>query len=402
MKRRFIVEFQHQEDILMAVRQFRDSGFEIEDAFTPYAVHGLDEVAGVKRSRLGYLCGIIGLSAAGLGLYFQYWVSAVDWPLNIGGKPLASIPAFIPVTFEIGVLVAGLSTVAAFLAVSRLFPGKRHRSVSSRSTTDRFVLTLAANSQDFDPEVAQGIADHHHAVESRLERKSETRLGRGIEKEESEGGLGRLNWLLAAVLAVLVGLNLLIVPRSERRGSEFLPEMIDPVAAESFSAAPGLPNGQVIQAPPRGTISRGRNPLSTASGSGVATLRLEPGPEGASLAAALDNPFSQSDQDEVARGGDVFLTYCQLCHGPTGLGDGTVAKRGFPAPPSLLADNALSMADGQIYHVISEGQGNMPAHASQIDPLDRWRAVLRVRELQAAASPAPDSPPVTHDEETVE
>ncbi len=402
MKRHFTVEFEHQDDILDAVREYRASGFEIEDAFTPYAVHGLDDAAGIRRSRLGYFCGIVGLSAAALGLYFQYWVSAVDWPLNIGGKPLASIPAFIPVTFEIGVLVAGLSTVGAFFVASRLFPGKRPPAVSSRTTSDRFALTVSASSPDFDAEVAQAIARRHRAVESRLERRSEARLGRGIESDDPAGRRGRLNLLLAGLFALLVVLNFAIVPRSEQRGTEFLPEMIQPVAAESYAGTTALPNGQVLQAPPAGTISRGRNPLTTASLESVA-YRLEPGPEGAATAAArLTNPLLLESDTDVDRGREVYAAFCQLCHGAGGLGDGLVAGRGFPAPPSLLASEARSMADGQLFHVISMGQGNMPAHRSQLDPVDRWRAVLWVRHLQASAPADPDPGNIAGREETLE
>ena len=112
MNRRVVAVFEREEDLLSAVRAFRDLGLEIEDAFTPYAVHGLDEAAGVPHTRLGKICALLGLSAAALALFFQNWVAAVDWPLNIGGKPFSSIPAFIPVTFEVGVLVAGIGSLS--------------------------------------------------------------------------------------------------------------------------------------------------------------------------------------------------------------------------------------------------------------------------------------------------
>jgi len=383
MKRRFVASFLHQDDILGAVKAFRELGFEIEDAYTPYAVHGLDQAAGVRPSRLGYFCAVIGLTAAALGLYFQHWVSAVAWPLNIGGKPLSSIPAFIPVTFEIGVLVAGVGTVLAFLVVSRLYPGKRVRPVDMGITTDRFVVVLAAGTQEFAGDKAVQVAERFHAVETRTVRQSGFGSGRGIEQEERAGPWRCLNGALAAALFALAGATYLIGPRSEHRGTEFLPEMIEPVAAESFAANSQLASARALQRPPAGAISRAAANLES---------HLEPGPEGAARAAvALHSPWQEANEDEVTRGATVYQTYCQLCHGPAALGDGPVAQRGFPAPPSLLADNALALADGQIFHIITTGQNNMPAHGSQIDPLDRWRAVLWVRRLQEPAAATADS-----------
>ena len=192
-----------------------------------------------------------------------------------------------------------------------------------------------------------------------------------------------LNLVLCAVLGGLLWLSFVLEPRHDLRAHEFLPEMIYPVAAESFSAAAALPGGMVEQLPVAGAIARGQMPL-----------HLEPGPEGAALAAeTLRNPLAGlgdagANEKNLARGSELFRTYCLLCHGPEGHGDGPVAKRGFPAPPSLLAAHALEMSDGQIFHVASVGQGNMPGHGSQIDPLDRWRIILRIRELQAPAREA--------------
>jgi mono/diheme cytochrome c family protein len=82
----------------------------------------------------------------------------------------------------------------------------------------------------------------------------------------------------------------------------------------------------------------------------------------------------------------VYTIYCRVCHGPAGEGDGTVAQRGFPTPPSLLAANARNYADGRIFHIVSFGQGNMPGYAAQIEPADRWKATLWVRRLQEEAN----------------
>ncbi len=97
----------------------------------------------------------------------------------------------------------------------------------------------------------------------------------------------------------------------------------------------------------------------------------------------LVNPLVR-DKKALERGAFVYTTYCETCHGPAGKGDGPVAKRGYPAPPSLLAPKALALADGQMFHIVTYGQANMPSYASQLERQDRWCAIEYVRKLQGA------------------
>jgi hypothetical protein len=90
------------------------------DVYTPYAVHGLDHAMGLPPSRLGRLCFLFGLIGVGVALWFQFWASAVDWPINVGGRPWNSWPAFVPVAFELMVLFGALSTVAGLFINARL------------------------------------------------------------------------------------------------------------------------------------------------------------------------------------------------------------------------------------------------------------------------------------------
>jgi mono/diheme cytochrome c family protein len=87
----------------------------------------------------------------------------------------------------------------------------------------------------------------------------------------------------------------------------------------------------------------------------------------------------------MERGAFVFRTFCVPCHGGSGRGDGPVALRGYPAPASLLAEKAIHMTDGQIFHVLTFGQKNMPSYASQLSEDDRWKVILYVRSMQGKA-----------------
>ncbi len=105
--------FDSEEQILKAAKKTKDMGFTKFDAITPYPVHGMEEACGIKRSWIPYVTFIaasVGLLSA---LLLTWWTSAVDWALNVGGKPFFSLPAFIPIMFELTVLFAALSSVGA-------------------------------------------------------------------------------------------------------------------------------------------------------------------------------------------------------------------------------------------------------------------------------------------------
>jgi Alternative complex III, ActD subunit len=160
--------FDDEAALLEAVRAARAAGLTIHDAYTPYAVHGLDEAMGLKPSRLPWVC--LGAALAGLAAAWalQYYVAVVSWPLNVGGKPFFSWPAFLPVAFELTVLCAGLGTVAALLARAGLFPGAR-RVAPPKVTDDRFALALCRENERFDADGARQLLARAGALETRTE-----------------------------------------------------------------------------------------------------------------------------------------------------------------------------------------------------------------------------------------
>jgi hypothetical protein len=142
-RRVHVASFADGHALVAAARACDASGLKIADAYTPHPVHGLDEVLRIRRSRLPIVCFAGGLIGLLIALGFQYWSSATDWPLNVGGKPFDSFPAFVPVAFETMVLFAGLATAAGLLLRSRLWPGPRAAPPHTRVTDDRYVLVVA-------------------------------------------------------------------------------------------------------------------------------------------------------------------------------------------------------------------------------------------------------------------
>src|SRR5436190_64784 len=115
-----LAEFENPEDLLHAVRRARRAGYRRMDAYTPFPVEHLAEELGFHHTALPVIVLIGGLAGCAGGFLLQYWVSAIDYPLNIGGRPLNSWPAFIPVTFELTILVAALSAVLGMLGLNGL------------------------------------------------------------------------------------------------------------------------------------------------------------------------------------------------------------------------------------------------------------------------------------------
>lgn len=189
--------------------------------------------------------------------------------------------------------------------------------------------------------------------------------------------LRRLNGLLLLVFLGCIGLNEYLTRDYSQPNSDFPPGMEEAVSFSALAANPNFPDGKTLREPPPGTIPRGRPPL-----------HYLPTPEDAVRAGReLNNPIQAADEPALQRGSVVYAHYCQVCHGPQGKGDGPVVKRGVPPPPSLQDGKSRDMKDGQLFHILTFGQGNMPSYAAQISREDRWRVIVYMRTLQKS-SPA--------------
>jgi hypothetical protein len=151
MAKSFLVAtFSDEHALREAAGRLHAHGSKIHDIYTPYPVHGLDLLMGIRRSRLpivSFVAGVCGLVGT---IGFQFYAAVFDWPLNVGGKPANSTLAFVPITFEITILCAGLAGVAAFLARTALFPGVRADTPADGVTEDAFAIVLRLRNQASD------------------------------------------------------------------------------------------------------------------------------------------------------------------------------------------------------------------------------------------------------------
>lgn len=145
--------YNDEEDLLRAIKVANADHLDIMDVYTPFPVHGLDPLLGLEESRLhiaGFVYGAIGTLTAFLGMS---WIFTKDWPIIFGGKPYWSVPAFIPITFEVTVLFAAIGMVVSFYIVCGLGPGVTNTMLDDRITDDKFCIA-------FDKSAVDGAAAH--------------------------------------------------------------------------------------------------------------------------------------------------------------------------------------------------------------------------------------------------
>ena len=159
--------FDDEDKLLSAIKNIREKNVKIDNVYSPYPVHGLDDALGLKRSRLpilSFCVGAIGFISATL---FQIYIHTTAWPLNVGGKPhgWAGLPSFVPIMFEVTVLTSALSIVAGFFFRSKLFPSTSTDVIDPRTTNDLHLLAINIAGAPIDNQGLKNLLNENGAVE---------------------------------------------------------------------------------------------------------------------------------------------------------------------------------------------------------------------------------------------
>ena len=232
--------------------------------------------------------------------------------------------------------------------------------------------------------------------------------------------ISRLNVVLAVLLVIVLVLPIMTRVDYSKPNVEFLPEMKYSPAWSAYEENPNFPDGRTLQPPVSGTIARGQMPVhfGTPEKEGETPGANLPNPyqlaiveaaaEAAKKGNASDDESDDGEQDDganedpeaeaqaqlresIVRGRGLYRVFCTCCHGSGGAGDGPVAKRGYPPPPSLLSASPRQLKDGQLFHILTHGRRNMPDFAGELSQNDRWDLSNYMRDMQAGA-PVPDDP----------
>jgi hypothetical protein len=134
--------YDNPDTVLEATENLIKSGYDIKDVYTPFAVHGLDRVMGVKRTRLSTAAFVFAMLGVASALTLMIYTSVFDWQMNIGGKPSFHIPTYIPITFELGILFTAFGMVSCFFIVNKMFWGRETDVIDIRVTDDTFVIAV--------------------------------------------------------------------------------------------------------------------------------------------------------------------------------------------------------------------------------------------------------------------
>ncbi|RPI29259.1 MAG: DUF3341 domain-containing protein [Acidobacteria bacterium] len=353
------------DELAEGILKAREGGFTRLDTVTPYPVHGIDRLLGNGPSRLGYMAAAAGLTATVVAKTAQWWVSAVDYPLNIGGNPLFALPAFVPVTFELMVLFASLTTVIGMLAVFNGLPSYGNALLKSRFirdlTCNRYALVIDARDPKF----------HADRIEADLSGPAVQAVE--LLRRERPSVFYKERVLSVSFLVLILGVAIFASAATRlafRYGGEIAPYNFmkhQTRLAAQQPARVGTATQSVVLAAPEGTIARGFLPYPYPG---------RPEEAGANLVNTL--PVTAAT---LGRGRDRYTVFCQPCHGRLADGRGTLTAA-FPKAPTLHSKKVREWGDGRIYATLTEGQNLMPSWESQVSRDDRWLIIHYLRVLQ--------------------
>lgn len=162
----FLIGIYDDEDVLLkGIKSVREKGLKIHEVYSPFPVHGIEDALGYRRSRLSIVAFLFGLLGTSLALVMQVGMMTVDWPMIIGGKDYLPLPSFIPVTFELTVLLAALGMVGTFFVISDLKPWAKPRLFDIRITDDKHVMAIDLSKNSMDEKAINELLKANGATE---------------------------------------------------------------------------------------------------------------------------------------------------------------------------------------------------------------------------------------------
>ncbi|MCX8104681.1 MAG: DUF3341 domain-containing protein [Ignavibacterium album] len=358
----FAALFKTPDEIIEAAKKTAEAGYHKYDVHSPYPLHGIERAMKLKPSKLGFITLVFGLTGSAVALLLMYWTMSIDYPMIIGGKPFFALPAFVPITFELTVLLATLATVIGMITFFFRFPENDHplhdTEYMKKVSCDHYGLVIEAKDKLFDENKVREFLNSLRPI-SIEEIYSPEKETYSVLEPKFVTFLIIVGVLTSAATYFVLNKLLYMQPYTWMMEQPKLnPQKTSNLFADGFG----------MRTPVQGTVARGFLPYPY--------MGQNNPPE------VLQNPFLPT-KENLKLGEQKFLTFCSPCHG--NFGDGDSRLRGqFPNPPSLHSTRAREFSDGMIYHIITNGQNVMPSYASQITREERWAIVNYIRVLQRA------------------
>jgi mono/diheme cytochrome c family protein len=353
--------------LMQGIRILRSKDLGQLEAYSPYPIHGIDEVLGHRRSPLGAMVMVMGIVGALTALSAEYWISAVDYPIVTGGKAPTSWEAFVPIMFEVTVLFATFTAGLGMLFLMNRLPFFGHPMLKSKSiaklTRDKYALVIesAADSKEqLDEQVAEAALSDAGAVTIEILRQPKAApFLTSAFVMRALGGIAVACLVSGFLMYWLIKLFPVLPPMSHM----LVQPRVDPQESSTFFG-----DGRSMRMPVQGTVARGFMPSFVAN---------------QEKAATLVNPLART-REVLEVGKQKFTERCAVCHGALATGTGSLTAAYGGKPANLQAQQFLDYPDGKIYWVIVNGKNAMPSQASDLSVDQRWSIVLYIRALQRA------------------
>jgi mono/diheme cytochrome c family protein len=392
-----LAEYDTPGELMEAARKVRDAGYTRFDCYSPFPVHGIDEAMGIKRTILPVLIFCGGLTGTAGGVLLQWWCNAYNWPWNISGKPAWSIPANVPIAFELTILVAVFTSFFGMWILNKLpqvwhpfFRNERFNHV----TDDAFVLGIEARDPRFDAVATPKLLADAGAI--LVEQVH-------LDPDRTSGQMPK--WITAFIVAstafALIPFAIAAKARTSRSTEphfHIFPDMDFQPKYKSDQPMDMFADGRANRGELAGTVARG-----SLNADDVFYRGLERSDAGDRWTTGFPKQLEINEQ-LVKRGKNRFEIYCTPCHGYDGRGTGAVPQRVAQTGGVWLARNlvdasnpvVMTMPNGQLFNTISNGYNTMMGYAAQIPHADRWAIVLYVRALQRSQNASLDDVPPDH------
>lgn len=436
-----LAEFEGPDQLVEGCDKARRAGYKKMDAFSPFPIHGIDDAIGIKKTKLPLMVFCVGMTACLIGLALQFYTNGYTqdspvfpgYPFLISGKAMFSLPANIPVTFEVIVLLSAFTAFFGMWALNGLpkLSNPLFRNDNFRKATSHgFFLYVEKGDGSF----------NETSTESELQEWGANQVER-IEAPEEELSVPSYFKLTGLIVAALILVPPVVIFRAQYTKNPLPrmhvnPDMDRQYRGETQDESPmidGKPmfaDKRVMRRDPAGTIARGElgklidheffhgvkagSPISTqvalvsyvqdSSSEGLSSQEAAKSADGKMVEKELDwiTEFPEQIKSKLQsgeigeefyqRGKQRFDIYCSVCHGYAGYGDGHVSQRGMALniqqkaewvqAKSLYDPKVMANPVGRIFDTITNGRGAMGPYRSQITAEDRWAIVFFVKSLQ--------------------
>ncbi len=157
--------FDDEDEVLHAVKEVKDKGINIHEVYTPFPIHGLDKAVGHPRTRIPIAAFLFGITGTCCAIALTFYTMGFDWPMIIGGKDHLAVPDFVPIIFELTVLLASYGMVFTFCASNSLWPGKKPLLFDKRVTDDKFVMAINMSNNKMSESEIASVLKSNGAIE---------------------------------------------------------------------------------------------------------------------------------------------------------------------------------------------------------------------------------------------